>query len=153
MKGAACWTRHKQEQLRIWAAWREESWGGGAWEELSWWECPGLLENAWLKFKCLLRSQWWSASFTPVLSSYLECTAMLYQGRGSTVLFGAVIWQLKVTRTVQPLEGYSGKCLWLTTARLDSAVMMLSNKMIFFAYFCNSEEPLAHPFKKGTVPN
>ena len=148
MKGAACWTNRKQEQLHIWAAWREECWGGGAWQELSWWECPDLLANACLKSKCLLCSRWWSASFSPALGSCLEHTATLYQSRGRMVRFGAVIQRLKVTRTVQPLEGYSGKCLWLTAARLDSTVMMPSIKMFFFAYFCNSEEPLAHPFGK-----
>lgn len=104
MKDGACWTNCQPEQLRIWS-WREESWGGGAWQELSWWECPGLLANAWLKAKCLLWSRWWSASFSSALISCLECTALLYQSRGSTVLFGVVIWWLKVKRNVQSLEG------------------------------------------------
>lgn len=34
------------------------------------------------------------------------------------------------------------------TARLDSTVTMLSIEKFFFAYFCNSEEPLAHPYGK-----
>lgn len=72
-----CLLNRQQEQLYIWAAWREECWGGAVWQELSWWECPGLFANAWLKSKLLLCSQWWSASFTPAFNSCLEHTAML----------------------------------------------------------------------------
>lgn len=78
MEGAACWTNCTQEQLRIWAAWREASRDGGARQELSWWECPGLLLlNAWLKSKCLRCSWWWSAHGDGLLPSPWHLAAAL----------------------------------------------------------------------------
>lgn len=131
MKGATCWTSHKQEQLHIWAAWRQECWGGEAWQELCWWEYPALLANAWFKSKCLLCS-WWHLLPSPAVLH----TAVFYQSRGSVVLFGTVIQRLKVTRTVQPHKGYSWKCLWPATARLDSAIVKPQCKMWVGGFFC-----------------
>jgi len=46
------------------------------------------------------------------------------------------------------IQGYSGKCLWFMTGRFDSMIMMLSIKIGFFMYFCNSEDSLPHSFGK-----
>lgn len=87
----------------------------------------------------------------PHPGSCLGHTAVLYQGRSSTVLLGAVIRWFQVT-TVQPLESYSEKHLWQ-----DWTVQLWCHQLKwwhgvflggFFAYFCNSEEPLDQLFGK-----
>lgn len=59
-----------------------------------------------------------------LLSSWHWAAALNAQQccRGNAALFGAVTQQLQVARTVWPLEGSSGKCIWLRTAKLDSAI-------------------------------